>query len=146
MKGKKKRRTILFLINICIPLVVGLFIYLIYDADTYVTGFFHSLFGKSKGIYIRDGITRQIIRNYLADGCWAYALTFSVMFFMEKKESNLIIGGLVCFAFSLLMEVCQNSRIIHGTFDVFDIVIEAVFIVLALTIIKKEGKNYEEDN
>lgn len=62
------------------------------------------------------------------------------MFVLGYSRKKLLLAAFLCVGFEVLLEFFQKTGLFHGTFDVFDILIEAVAICLALSLIKK----YEE--
>lgn len=122
-------------INILIPLLFGITVYFHWRPDAYVSkvifGFFHLSYipdwGKPVGI-------QRFIRYYLCDICWAYALTFSLAFYLGKHF--LIWAYIISMIFSSLIEVLQLFRQTPGSFDFLDIIAELSVCTITILIIK----------
>ena len=138
------KRNSLFAINIIIPLICGLFIYLTKTERTFLSDFFsafRSVLPVIKYPYV--------IRNFACDFLWAYSLFFCLRLTLGdslKGKHNLTVitvTGVV----AIILETIQLFKIIPGTFDPLDIVIElfAVTVALLITkIIERRFENYEE--
>ena len=79
------------LLNIMIPLVIGLAFYIIFRPESYVSVFFRTIFPVSLPSYAISGF----INCYLADLLWSYSTAFailfiSVLFNLDYKESVII--------------------------------------------------------
>ena len=75
---------------------------------------------------------------------WAYSLIFSAYAVFDNKTKNL---KWIIIAVSLLIviiEILQLTKIIHGTFDIFDILAEITAVLIAVIILKRTNK--EEEN
>ena len=96
------------LIHIGLPLLAGCAIYLLFPFTS-----FHSS-----------------IRNYLPDGLWSYAF-FSCLLLVWNRQVNLFwtVAGLLLF---IAFEVLQYTGAVQGTFDVWDMIVYALFGGLAL--------------
>ncbi len=123
-------------INIILPLISGVLVYLYWRPDTYISAFIWNISGvsppqpqgKPTGIQI-------IIRYYLCDALWAYALIFSLAAFIGIDDIRLICIIGACF--SIFMESMQLLPQFPGSFDVIDILVEIIICILATYIIKK---------
>lgn len=141
MNRSTRIRYLFYGLNIAIPLLLGLYIYLALRADTYISiiiNGFLSLPILPPSIFPR--VILAFLRNYASDMLWAYSLGYAVMFVLGYSRKKLLLAAFLCVGFEVLLEFFQKTGLFHGTFDVFDILIEAVAICLALSLIKK----YEE--
>lgn len=141
MNVQKKRRLIFYILNIIIPLVLGLVLYLSFRRDSYIAIL------VSKYIYlpispeslIPDGL-KAFLRNFVSDILWAYALSFAVVLTIGYSKKRMWFSALICLSFIVTTELFQKIDIFHGTFDVLDILFETLSICLALLFIN----TYEE--
>ena len=140
---KKKRGEKLFYgLNIIIPLVLGLIIYLLFRRDSRLFVFisrFCSIPSSLNGSLPLP--VEAFFRNFASDMLWAYSLTCSVIFVLGYSHKNMLITFLICVCFEIVIEIMQHTSFFHGTFDVLDIILEMFSTCLALIIIKK----YEEE-
>lgn len=125
-------------LNIILPLLLGLLIYLTYRPDTMVTEFFHWLpfpIGRNAP---QSGLERFLC-NYGADILWAYSLTAYTMYWFQGVGKSQKSAVVLCLATELGVELFQLTGIIKATFDIWDIVLEfAVTGGIALICILKQ--------
>ena len=134
--SKEKSRIIL---NIILPVLTGVLIYLMMSPSV--------LFIKETGVITgrdihQSSITEDFpllytIRCYLPDMLWGYALMFA-LFLSCGRDRKLV--GFVFFLtaiFSVIMECLQLMPAVFGSFDSFDIAVEISAELLALIIINK---------
>ena len=128
------RRNLFYLCNIGIPLLIGTIIYLYWRPNAYISRFIFSLFNVSPGIVPGSpkGIER-FVRYYLCDILWAYALTFSLVFYLgrSKIRTAYIIG----LSFIVLIELLQLLPQTPGSFDILDIIMEFVICTISIYVI-----------
>ncbi len=93
-----------FSINVLLPIIVGLLIY---------------LFPPS-----------QLIRNYFPDGLWAYSFISSVLIIWNRKINPVWIG--ITFFCFMLFEFLQYTHHVTGTADWYDLAVYAMFSLPAL--------------
>lgn len=84
------------------------------------------------------------VRNWLFDFLWAYSLMSAAILLCGADYGNrrLIIG--VVAAFEILMELSQLLPDVRGTYDIFDLIVEAVANVLAIKIFSGGDRNEKE--
>ena len=75
-----------------------------------------------------------VIKNYLADGLWAYAFISCILIIWDRKLNILWI--LITFFVSILFELFQGFHLLHGTGDIIDIGIYILFFTVALIVNK----------
>lgn len=138
------KRNSLFALNIILPLICGLFIYLTKAEKTYLSDFlsaFRSVLPVIRYPYI--------IRNFACDFLWTYSMFFCFRFTLGDKlkgKHNLtviLLTGVV----AIILEAIQLIKTIPGTFDPLDILVELIAIAAAFlvtTIIERRFKYYEE--
>lgn len=125
-----KKNVLFYLINITIPMILGLLIYLFSSDDTLVSDFFNYFMGLSFPP-LNKFIMFRFARNYLCDAFWAYALFFSLCFFCKNKASSFAISAVSCIAFEFL----QKLGVVSGTFDILDILFELIAVIASASII-----------
>ncbi len=137
------KKKILFISNIIFPLLVGAAIYLFTSPDVVFVEAVRSFWGTP--IFMEHvntvGGLLQLMRYYMLDVFWAYALVFALYFAIGNNAARVKKAFVIAVLFSTVMEVIQLSPIIPGTFDVIDILVEAAAEIFAALIIKKQ---YEE--
>lgn len=101
-------RTIDFLLNVCLPMLIGGSLY---------------FFPINISIF-------SAIRNQLPDGLWAYAL-LSCILIVWKREVN-VFWTVAVFGAFLAFEWLQHLQIIPGTGDILDVISYVLFGTIAL--------------
>ncbi|WP_026522899.1 hypothetical protein [Butyrivibrio sp. VCB2001] len=137
----KKKTFCIF--NIIFPLLVGAVIYWFTSTDVIFVEAVRSIWGMSIHIGIGniDGGLAWLVRYYMSDILWAYALVFALYLAVGSNAARVKTAFVIAVVFSTVMEVIQLSPVIPGTFDVIDILVEATAEAIAALIIKKQ---YEE--
>ena len=137
----KKKAFCIF--NIIFPLLVGAVIYWFTSTDVIFVEAVRSFWGMPRHTWISntDGGIFRIIRYYLSDILWAYALVFALYFSIANSAARVKTAFVIAVVFSTVMEVIQLSPVIPGTFDMNDILVEVIAETIAVLIIKKR---YEE--
>lgn len=136
-----KRKYLLFFVNICFPLAIGLLIYLFCYKNTYINIGLEKLFNFSLPYFYFDNIFHRFLTCWACDILWAYSLTFALFFCFKSFNKSWLITCILSVLFSLVIELLQLVGIINGTFDIWDIVMEFTAIIIAVIIIKKEKKS-----
>jgi len=125
-------------LNITIPLLIGSVLYYFMSPETIFVAMIDRFTGQIVGrntITLHNGILR-FIRFYFLDMCWAYALTFSLHAILGNNTACLKKSILLAAVFSAVMEMIQLTPVVKGTFDVLDILYEALAVGIAVFIIK----------
>lgn len=126
----KFRRALFWILNIVLPLCIGLCVYLWFRPDTYVSRFL------LRFLPIRPPqLSCAFLRNHLCDMLWAYALCFCIVFILGHSRKNAAAALVICVGFSFLMELIQKKSVFPGTFDPLDVVLSSVSAILALLFI-----------
>lgn len=133
-----KRKYLLFFVNICFPLAIGLLMYLFCYKNTYINIGFEKLFNFSRPYFYFDNNFHRFLTCYACDILWAYSLTFALCFCFKDFKKPLLICSVLSILLAIVIELLQINRIIHGTFDIWDIILEISAILFAVIIIKKE--------
>ena len=131
-----KKKYIFFTLNIFIPLVIGLIIYLFCYRTTYINSVFTEFFGFSLPYIYFDNAFHRFITCWACDMLWAYSLTFALYLCFQVFKSPLIITSVTSSVFAIIIELLQINNIINGTFDILDIITELLAISLAIIIMK----------
>lgn len=133
---KRKRRTCIEL-HIIVPLLVGAFIYIFCSPEVYfVKCIPQNLTGEGLLKTLPEQYPHfRVIRNYLPDMLWGYALVFALFRIVGNNAADTKKVMLISFLFSAFMELLQLSSSVKGTFDVFDIGAMLVAEVFAVFII-----------
>lgn len=125
-------------------LFCGFLFYLFFNQTAYISRFVLGLFPSSffSGTQISSGRFYVLAVSFGADFFWAVALPFAVQgIFLLRGRRQLLL--LFCTAFGVLVEVFQAIGVIHGTFDLLDILIYFIGTVSAVGILclfSKKGK------
>ena len=137
----KKKAFCIF--NIIFPLLVGAVIYWFTSTDVIFVEVVRSIWGRPihTGIGNIGGGIARLVRYYMSDILWAYALVFALYLAVGSNAARVKTAFVIAVVFSAVMEVIQLSPVIPGTFDVIDILVEATAEAIAALIIKKQ---YEE--
>jgi hypothetical protein len=98
------------LLNICLPLIIGQFIY-----------WWGSVF-----------IVPALIKNFLPDGLWAYAFISSILLIWGRVIHWTWI--ILAFLTAVGYEVLQYQHVIPGTGDIKDVITYFVFFNIALLL------------
>lgn len=123
-----KKRIVLSLTFI----IVGIIVYLLYDVK-YIT--------KSNIIY-------SLIRNYLSDICWTLSFFFiNINFAYNISKKAIFLNSIYIFVIALVFESLQYFNFTRGTFDIFDILVYVISIIIACFIENSIRRNeYEKSN
>ncbi len=108
-------KALFFLSNILFPLTAGFTIYLLFQSN----------------VPIVRASWFSVVRNYLPDALWAYALYFSLLFILGNSKPCRLLAFVICSIVSALTEIAQLFAIFPGTFDIMDILTEIISVTLA---------------
>ena len=97
-------------------------IYVLFQSDVPIV----KVFPRISGIALDrsadlPGWLHAVIRNYLPDACWAYALFFSLVWILGDVNPGFMLAFIISAAASALTETAQLLALIPGTFDFLDI-------------------------
>lgn len=110
-------------------LILGVIIYFLFDIE---------LMKKSNNFC-------SIIRNYLPDICWTFSFFFmSINFTSNITKKSVIVNSLFVLFIALIYEFLQYHKIIGGTFDLIDISLYIVSVILACLVEKIIRRNEYE--
>lgn len=132
MKNKKVVDVILLIIA---PLLVGAILYYVFCPETLFVEWIDERFSCSYHISLNYENTWLImLRYYLFDALWAYALMMAVLYIVQPPRNRLLITFVGVLIFEIVMESIQLLDCVKGAFDIFDILIEAIINVLVIII------------
>jgi len=133
--------------NIFIPILTGGLLYCITSPEVIFVRNIDSMLKVSLHIGMNNTFVR-IIRSYMPDMLWAYALVFSLMLVTGNKTAYIWKIFVIASMFSTIMEIFQITEYVKGTFDTMDIIVEIIAELTAVLIIKKydmRRKSYEKN-
>ena len=125
MNNVKKR----VVISICF-LLLGVLVYFLFDIE----------------LLRKENLVLSIIRNFLPDLCWVLSFFFiSIIFMSNIVKHSIIINSIYVFSISMLYECLQYFNIVNGTFDILDILIYVISILIACLIEKIVRRKENEE-
>lgn len=125
------KRIIFFCINTFVPLASGICFYALFTQDTYI-----STILETSTIMPAKSPFFVLCRYYLCDMLWSYALMYTLCVLSSITGYGIANLFLKCIAFEAAFELLQHFRIISGTCDILDIVLECIANLLAIAIWK----------
>ena len=137
----KKSTFVFWMLNIALPLLFGITIYLFYRPDTFISDLIFRLLGI-RGFSVSNPQTQfgaslvSFVRYFLCDILWAYALTFTCALILGPERPQRLIGLGVSLGLEMMIELFQKFQILRGTFDFLDVLLEFVATLVAVLIIK----------
>lgn len=112
-------------------MILGMVIYLLFDIK----------------FISKSNIVFSLIRNYLPDICWVLSFFFiNINFAYNISKKALILNSIYIFVIALIFEFLQLFNIARGTFDVLDILIYSISIIIACFLENKIKRNEYEKN
>lgn len=128
------------LLNVIAPVLIGAIIYYLFFPEAVFVRLIDNLLGSSYHIPVNvDNILIKLIRFYLLDFLWAYAL-MSAVILIFKNDSRVFVIILI---FEIVLELIQLLPSIRGTFDVCDIGIEIFASIFVIKLSRRRFKNEE---
>lgn len=128
------------LLNVIAPVLIGAILYYLFFPEAVFVRLIDNLLGSPYHIPVNvDNILIKLIRFYLLDFLWAYAL-MSAVILIFKNDSRVFVIILI---FEIVLELIQLLPSIRGTFDVCDIGIEILASILVIKLSRRRFKNEE---
>ena len=128
------------LLNVIAPVLIGAILYYLFFPEAVFMRLIDNLLGSSYHIPVSvDNILIKLIRFYLLDFLWAYALMSAVILIFKNDRRVFMI----ILIFEIVLELIQLLPSIRGTFDVCDIGIEILASILAIKLSRRRFKNEE---
>ena len=128
-------------INISVSMIIGSLIYYLISPEVIFVEKISSMTGWKVNIGYENNVIK-IIRSYVPDILWAYALMFSLVVITGNKTAGIWKMYIVAVLFSTIIEMLQLTGMFKGTFDIVDIIVELMAEIIAVFIIKV---HYEEE-
>ncbi len=131
--------------NALVPMLIGGLMYYLISPDVIFVRCIDKITGLNLHISYESTFI-EIIRNYIPDILWAYALVFSLLLVTGNKAEHIWKIYVTAGIFSIAIEVLQLTGYVKGTFDVIDIIVELIaeFVVVFIIKIIMRRKSYEE--
>lgn len=138
---KKNREKLFLILNIAIPILIGALTYYVISPDVIFVQQIDSFLGIDNHGYDIEHASSVIrfVRLYFLDMTWGYALVFALYLLTGNNTADLIKLLILAVAFSAVLEFLQITSLVKGTFDVIDIVAEALAEMVAVFIIKAKS-------
>ena len=125
------------LLNVIAPVLIGAILYYLFFPEAVFVRLIDNLLGSSYHIPVNvDNILIKLIRFYLLDFLWAYAL-MSTVILIFKNDSRVFVIILI---FEIVLELIQLLPSIRGTFDVCDIGIEILASIFVIKLSRRRFK------
>lgn len=119
---------IYYSVNIIVPLICGVVIYVFARPETIVSQFIYDGFHVNRNIIIA---LPSFLTNYGCDFLWSYSLVHCIFLISKSYKFTLSI----CISFSILAEVIQLLPTVRLVFDPIDILVEILGIIIGLCFI-----------
>ena len=129
------------ILNVMIPLIVGAVIYYVFFQETIFVRLIDDIFGLGYHMSLNfENVFVRLIRFYLLDFLWAYAMMSFVLWSFGTDRKTVI--GIVLF--EIVMETIQLFPFVKGTFDVCNIGIEIAADILVILLFRRRLKNEKD--
>lgn len=138
----KKRRIICFALAI-IALSAGAALYLVYNRNIVLSGFFEGLFSSLPPVRVPASAAEIFLMNWGADFLWAVSFTLVVqgIFLFEKRQHGFL---MLCSLIGVALELMQLFKLTGGTFDILDIAVfffASALVTAIIYVIQKAPRN-----
>lgn len=134
---KIKRKLVIGLTTVMIPLMIGALLYYIMCPEVFFVKIIERYLDLNIHIEYRveQNIVTKFFRNYFFDYIWAFALTNALNLIFESDTMAHLKSCFISVMVGIFLEVSQLIRVVYGTFDVLDILSEILGTVSAIIII-----------
>jgi hypothetical protein len=129
---------------------MGVFIYLCFRPNTLNVFYWINSVGLSgtvtflkSSFWVYQNLLPRWIVNSLPDGLWAYSFIYTINLVWKEKQGGYWLWILISSIIIYLSEVLQYYKVLHGTFDVQDLIFLSLGIALSTFIISFKTKKYE---
>lgn len=131
------RVCIFMALNIVIPILTGAIIYYLIAPDVIFVKQIDSALGiqDHSALILGHSLCVELMRNYLLDMIWGYALVYALFCVMGCNVSQLRKCLVIAILFTCITEISQLTPLVRGTFDLIDIVVESISELSATGII-----------
>jgi glycopeptide antibiotics resistance protein len=129
---------------------LGVFIYLCFRPNTLNVFYWINSVGLAgvltfvrSNLFVYQNLLPNWIVNSLPDGLWAYSFIYTINLVWKEKQGGYWLWILISSIIIYLSEVLQYYKVVHGTFDVQDLIFLSLGIALSTIIISFKTKKYE---
>lgn len=136
MQKKSRGHALFWVLNISLPLLAGLAVYLIFRPDAAISRAFCSFTGFTPP-QLSTGWSRLdlAIRYFAPDVLWAYAFSSVAMLIIGPAKLGILAGAALSAAFEVTAELLQLYGILPGTFDIRDVLLEIAASAFAMIVV-----------
>ena len=138
------------LINCIAPIILGVIIYLCFRPNTLNVFYWINSVGLAglltfvrSNLFVYQNLLPSWIVNSLPDGLWAYSFIYTINLVWKEKQGGYWLWILLSSIIIYLSEVLQYYKVVHGTFDVQDLIFLSLGIAVSTLIISFKTKKYE---
>lgn len=140
----KKSISAFWALNIALPLLLGLLIYYFWRPDATVSHILYRYFPISgqlpSNLHSRFPLLSKFTSNFACDMLWTYSLVFSLTAILGTSSRRLCCASVIAIIYGFIFELLQLKSIVPGTFDIVDILFEAISSIAAAIYIKQHTK------
>lgn len=130
----------IYISNICIPLIIGVFFYLLFRPNIFLSKTIYMILDINYSFALYDliigNIVGRILVNYLCDFLWAYSLSWALFYIKDLYNHSILKTMCYCIIADCLMELLQLIDCIGGTFDYCDIIVQILATLVVLILYK----------
>jgi hypothetical protein len=94
-------------------------------------------------LFVYQNLLPSWIVNSLPGGLWAYSFIYTINLVWKEKQGGYWLWILLSSIIIYLSEVLQYYKVVHGTFDVQDLIFLSLGIAVSTLIISFKTKKYE---
>lgn len=128
------------LIFVCAPIFLGAFLYYVFCPDVYFVSVIDNSIGTGFHLSLdMESIFVKYFRFYLFDFLWSFSLT-ALLRLIVDDEAKSIYSILLSSSLVFVCEIMQIFPGIVGTFDICDIVVEIVAVIIASNYLPRRKK------
>jgi len=96
-------------------------------------------------VIVNNNSIISIIRNFLPDMCWTLSFYFASINISKRLiKKSILINAIYVFSIGVLFEFMQYFNWVNGTFDIIDILVYFISILVAC-IIEKHLRRSENE-
>ena len=100
----------------------------------------------NNAILYKDNLIFTIIRNYCSDILWIISFFFIAIIFSKNiTKRYYLLTSIFCLLFGILFEIMQLINLANGTFDLIDIFVYFVGILIACSVERYMEVLYEKN-
>jgi len=137
------------LFNVFLPLVVGGLFYFIFCPEVFWVRRLDILLHINGGFRtgFKQSLLIRICRNHLLDFLWLFAMNNTFFLIYNASRHAILLSSLSSISIGVGFEMLQYFRVVAGTYDVIDILVEGSAALISALIIKKTRRNiYEKES